>query len=102
MRGLPDRTPGQSPKKIPVTFRGRAPFIRKQECCLHPFEGTLPVEPDVTDDQDTQKNEHARQSVDFREAEALLPSRKQHGPGKEKGCFHIEDYKKNRYYVKPN
>src|ERR1700730_7096169 len=71
-------------------------FIKSLGRCLHPFEGALPVKPNVPYDQNAQKNEHACQGIDLRQAKALLASRKQHGPGKEKRRLHIEDYKENR------
>jgi hypothetical protein len=51
---------GQSSKKIPVTIRGRDTVFKLPGRRLDPFEGAFPVEPDVTDDQDPEKNEHAR------------------------------------------
>ena len=56
-------------------------------------ECALFVEPDVSDEEDTEKNEHGGQG----ERGKMLrePGAKQDGPGKKKDGFHIEDHEEH-------
>src|SRR5579864_7716216 len=54
----------------------------------HPLQCALLPDPDVTDDQDAEEDEHLEQSEQAKCLEL-------HGPGKEENRLHIEDHKQD-------
>src|SRR5438552_17059072 len=62
---------------------------------LHPLQRALFPNPDVTDDQDHEENQHLNQPEHAERLEF-------HRPGKKENRLHVEDHKKNGDNVKPD
>ena len=59
---------------------------------LRPIQGALLYDPNITNDQDSEKDQHFNQAE---QTELAVND----GPGKEKNRLHIEDYEKDRHHV---
>src|SRR5579862_3767195 len=89
-------------KKNPGRSRCRETGENVPNSYLHPLESALPEQPHVADNQNTQKNKHACQSVEGRHPKALLARREKHRPGKQKNGLDVENHEKNSNDVEPH